>query len=116
MKFVNLTPRDVHVYDEATGKIILVIEASGSVASVPFFDEQCRTLSVSDSTILVCRIPYEKPRNLPEPEDGVMLIVDEVVATAAAVHGRSTADLLIPRGSVRDEKGIQVGYTWFSQV
>ena len=116
MKFVNLTPRDVHMYDEATGKIILVVEASGSVASAPLFAEQCQTLYVDNSAILVCRIPYEKPRNLPDPEDGVMLIVDEAVAIAASVHGRSTADLLIPRGIVRDEKGVQVGYTWFSQL
>ena len=36
-----------------------------------------------------------KSQNLPDPMDGVLLIVSTEVANSAAVHGRSTADLLV---------------------
>lgn len=49
--------------------------------------------------------------NLPEPEDETFLLVNRIVAEAAAAQGRTVSDLLLmsPSSTVRDVEGHIIG-------
>ncbi len=53
-------------------------------------------------------------KDLPEPKDGVKLVVSIATAQAAVAAGRTTGDLLITADPVRDSAGKVIGYQKFS--
>lgn len=122
MKIINLTPHPINVvnpscvtYNERTNAYYLkdyaifyrIIESSGVA--------RCTTKeSIIDiiDDILVYSIEYDAIKGLPEPKEGTVYIVSQIVARAA--QGRD--DLLVPSHLVRDGRGITVGCLSFSRV
>ena len=59
----------------------------------------------------IIHIHYSKPEGLPEPEEGVFLLVSKAVSIAAKEHGRDTSDLLFIDNPIWDGTAkIKVGY------
>ena len=54
---------------------------------------------------------YGPVENLPAPRFGVWIIVSKITADAARAHGRTTDDLLLTKGLVRNGNGTVIGCT-----
>jgi hypothetical protein len=78
MQFINMTPHAIALADEA-GNIIRTIEPSGSVARMTTSQE---VVGVFDS-IPFKRTVYGEIQGLPAQEEGVMLVVSTLIASAA---------------------------------
>jgi len=64
----------------------------------------------------VTKTVFGEVQDLPEPVDGVKLVISLVTANAAAAAGRTTDDLLIVGETVRDAEGRIIGATGFGAV
>lgn len=73
-------------------------------------------IEVEGMNVPVVRTEFGATVDLPEPEEGVMLVVSMITATAARATGRSTEDLLLTSNPVRDETGRILGCTQFAAV
>lgn len=104
MKIVNLAAHDVHLVD-ADGAVIRTFEQSGVTARAAVTTEQ---LGAVDGVPLA-RTRYGAPTDLPEPEEGVLLIVSILTIQAAAAVGRVTSDLFAPADLVRDSRDRVIG-------
>lgn len=103
MRIKNLTPHAVNIVD-AEGNPHRTYESEG-IARAATSSEVVGEL---DGIELV-KTTFGAPVGLPDPEDGVYLIVSLATATAAQKHGRSTDDLLLTSEPVRDSEGRIVG-------
>lgn len=74
MKLINLTPHNVDICDEC-GNVIKTYEASGVVARVAHGWE---TIEYIDDVPVVVR-ENEHVINLPEPQEGIMYIVSNII-------------------------------------
>jgi hypothetical protein len=97
MRLVNLTP---HVINIHTGKGVVIIDPSGEVARVATFS----TAAPFIGDVPTCRTATGEVTGLPDPQDGVFLVVSGMVASAAP-----RPDVLSPGDLVRDESGRPVG-------
>ena len=102
----NLTPHDIHLQME-DGSIITIkpeaVPARCDSTEIPVFPS-----SINGINIPTVRRSWGKPVGLPEPEEGVILIVASVVLD----HAENRTDLMAPdsgKSAVRDEKG-QIKY------
>lgn len=103
--YLNLTPHPLYV--KAQDGEYVIIPPSGDVARVVydrFPPEQVR-IDGYEVSVAVAGAPREIV-GLPEPEEGVILIVAKAVADAAPAH---RGDLMSPGKLIRDEDGNVVG-------
>lgn len=126
----NLTPHVVCLFDmstvtsngnmgylaDDTSVCLLKLEASGTVARASQMQVEAEPISINGILVPTFYMSYGDPVELPDPEENVMLIVSALTANAAKQHGRTTDDLLIPSGVVRNSSGAVVGCTSFSRV
>lgn len=95
----NLTPHPINICNNA-GKIIRVFQSEGLV--------RLKAVTVSAGEIdgiPVSRTEFGQPEGLPEFQDGVFIVVSQLVKNALP----SRSDLLVPAEVVRDEKGNIIG-------
>lgn len=132
MEFINLTPHVVTVYaledciEQPSGRGFTLkpdamvrawFPPSGIVARATQQQEQLAPENWQGLfDIPVCRMIYGKPVGLPDPTEGVGLIVSALTANAAKSAGRTTDDLFIVQGIVRDEAGAIIGCTGFAKL
>ena len=108
MKFVNLTPHVITIYNLYANKITL---PSSGVARVETTEETLEP--IEDIPIVSTPIPGPVV-GLPEPSDGVAYIVSLMVLQHPAVRGRT--DVYAPatgpkHAAMRDEQGRIIGVT-----
>jgi hypothetical protein len=107
MKFVNLTPHDIVVFNQ-NGMVTLKVPASGQIARVTTTKDFVKDLS----GVPVYTIAYGDVDGLPAPQDGVIYIVSALVAQAVA---GKRLDVVAPDTSdpVRDKDGRIIGVKGF---
>lgn len=102
MTIKNLTPHAVNVLqDNGTYK---AFESVGIARAEQTYEEVC----VADGITFV-KSSYGAPINLPDPEEGILLIVSKQTIEAAQGVGRTTNDLVVPVDIIRNEKGQILG-------
>ena len=101
MKLKNFTPHNVVIVNEST-KIVI---PSDGIARVTETKTATPSIDVDGAIIETFQSSYGEVENLPPQEEGVMVIVSALVASAA--KGRD--DLLVPGELVRDDGGNIVG-------
>ena len=97
---INLTPHTLNVH---TPSGVVDIPTSGTVARVATTETPCEEVA----GIPVTRTVFGEVTGLPEPHEGVFLVVSLLVRTAAEAAGR--VDCLSPGPLVRDADGRPVG-------
>ena len=99
MKLVNLTPHTINIIGEG-GSVTL--PPSGQVA-------RCATKSVvvgsAGEGVALFRTTYGEVVDLPEPEEGVLLITSALVRSAVPARG----EVASPGDLVRDANGQPIG-------
>ena len=105
----NLTPHTVTVFQEdGTTRIFPSLgNARASQTTVPD--------GTLDGIDLV-KMEFGETTDLPEPEEGVYLIVSIITANAAQAQGRRTDDLLVTANPVRDANMRIIGCKSFARV
>jgi len=99
IKIKNLTPHPISICNNA-GEIIRVFQPEGLVRL------KATTVQVGEiDGIPTTRTEFGQPEGLPEFQEGVFLVVSQLVKTALP----SRSDLLVPAEVVRDEKGNIIG-------
>jgi hypothetical protein len=134
MKILNLTPHPVVVLrDDPEGPItgftgvgpaakegrfsvVAEFPPAGTVARAAQTDEVVGELEINGTKVPLIRTVFGEPTELPEPSDGVYLIVSVITAQAAKAAGRTVDDLLITSDPVRDDKGKFIGVRKFAQL
>ena len=102
MKVKNFTPHNVVIVINATTKIVI---PSDGIARVTEVKTVTPSIDVDGVIIETFVSAFGEVENLPPQEDGAMVIVSALVASAA--KGRD--DLLVPGELVRDDGGNIVG-------
>ena len=106
---INLTPHTESVF----GEYGLIAEyPSMGVARATQTDYPCGTLE----GIPLVRSSFGVVDGLPEFVSGTWYVVSAITATAARTAGRTTVDLLLTSGPVRDADGRIVGCRAFALV
>lgn len=107
MRIVNLTPHSVtYIHDDGTTEVF----PSQGIARASVETEELG----SRDGYRITRSHFGEPVNLPEPQEGAVLIVSLATANAAAQYGRTTDDLLFPNETVRDAGGNIIGCRSFA--
>ena len=101
MKLKNFTPHNVVIVIN-NSKIVI---PSDGIARVTETKTATPSIDVDGVTIETFRSAFGEVENLPPQEEGVMVIISALVASAA--KGRD--DLLVPGELVRDDGGNIVG-------
>jgi len=96
-KLINLTPHTINI---VTPDGVRTLPPSGTVCRVPSFDGVCPDLDGIPTFVS----SYGKVRDLPAPQEGVVLIVSGMVASA-----EPRLDLMSPGPLVRDDEGKVIG-------
>ena len=102
MKLKNLTPHNVVIVINEATKIVI---PSDGIARVTETKTVTPSIDVDGVTVETFVSAFGEVENLPPQEEGVMVIVSALVASAA--KGRD--DLLVPGELVRDDGGNIVG-------
>ena len=98
-KIKNFTPHPISICNNA-GEIIRVIQPEGLVRL------KAVTVPVGEiDGVPTTRTEFQQPEGLPEFQEGVFIVVSQLVKTALP----SRSDLLVPAEVVRDEKGNIIG-------
>lgn len=103
MKVVCLVPHDVVVYDD-DGVVINTYQSQGVARA-----GQTNTIVGCLDGTPVIKAEFGEVTGLPEPTEGTVFIVSIITANAARTYGRTTDDLLVTSGPVRDDKGRTIG-------
>lgn len=105
--FVNLTPHEVTLVDDA-GSVLLVIapEAISARCAVK------REIAFTADGVQVNRSVFGEVIGLPVPAEGTWFIVSRIVAEAAT----DRFDLLVPDETVRNEAGQIIGCKSFATM
>lgn len=112
---VNLTPHAVNICD-AEGNVLATFAPEGTIARAAQTDVPVGTLEVDGHELPLVRTEFGAPVDLPDPEEGVWLVVSIITANAAKAVGRPTGDLLITSNPVRDDAGRIIGARQFAVV
>lgn len=99
LKFVNLTPHNITIYNAQGEKID--VPKSGNVARV----ETTNKIIDEINSIEIFYTTYTDVEGLPEPEDGVVYIVSGMVASRCSHR----SDVMSPGLYIRNDKGVIVG-------
>ena len=112
MQFVNLTPHVItivsgnieqgarpgsFVAQKSDLEVILELPKGDKIATIEFDEESAK------GTIPMRKKTLGEISDLPPQQEGIVLIVSQVVALAAAAAGRDTSDLAVPGQQVRDK-------------
>ncbi|GIV51020.1 MAG: hypothetical protein KatS3mg038_1541 [Candidatus Kapaibacterium sp.] len=100
MKFVNLTPHAINIYNSEK-QLVMTVPPSGAVARV----QAQRKLSAVYDGIEIYRTQYGEIENLPPPEPDTIFIVSGLVAVAA----KDRDDVLQPGELLRSDSGQPIG-------
>jgi hypothetical protein len=114
MELVNLTPHALTIVD-GDGNIVATIPSSG-VARARQTDRQVGEVEVGGVTVPVFETVFGETDGLPEPVEGVAYIVSIITLNAARAQGRTTDDLLLSSGLVRDDAGAIIGCKGFARA
>lgn len=106
----NLTPHAVTIV-AADGTVDRTIPSDGVARAA----QMMKPAGAIDGITLVDMV-YGEPVDLPDPQDGMFLIVSALTAQAAKAAGRPTDDLLLPADAVRDEAGRIIGCRALARV
>ena len=110
MKVVNLTPHGVTVFDD-DGVVIKTYPSEGVARA-----RQTNVIVGCLEGAPVVKTEFGEVDGLPEPTEGTVFIVSIITANAAKTHGRTTDDLLVTSGPVRDDKGRVIGCRAFARI
>ena len=110
MRIVNLTPHEVKVLDDDDN--VIAIFPSVGVARARQHDVPAGEIE----SIPVVKTEFGEVSGLPEPAEGIVYIVSRITIEAARAQGRSTDDLLVTSGAVRDSQGRIVGCRAFARL
>lgn len=108
IQLVNLTPHSLHVIVDATTHTIL---PSGPPARAAMTREQIGTLDAGEFAVPLFRTTFGEITGLPDPQDGVVYLVSNIVAQAVRRD-----DVLIVDDMVRDSEGRILGCRAFARV
>ena len=105
----NYTPHPIRIIKVNSNDLITELVATFPPEKVSVRLEQ-KTLQAGYINTFGAKIPitkteFGKAENLPEPKDGVYLIVSRLIKTAYP----NREDLLVPNEIVRDEEGKTIG-------
>lgn len=111
----NLTPHVVR-FCSPKGDVIATftpedLSARAAQTSVPI-----GTLVLGAHELPLVCTEFGSPVNLPDPREGVFLIVSLATAQAAKETGRGARDLLVPNDLVRDNIGQIIGARNFALI
>lgn len=112
LQITNRTPHDLTIYptgSTVTAPIILPAAARDQIARVTTSDHVLRTEATPDGDIPITATTWGRIVGLPDCEDGVAHVVSVVVVEAARAAGRTTTDLYVPGGQIRDGSGRIIG-------
>ena len=118
---VNLTPHPVNVVGE-DGELVASFPSEGIARAAQtdqlvarpavdggyLVDDQGNDYPV-EVKVPIVKTTFGEVVDLPEPQEGVMLIVSIITLNAARAGGRPTDDLLMTSALVRDETGRIIG-------
>ena len=100
MAIVNCTPHPVHIVD-ADGNVVRTIEPNGTPIRLA-----SRTVPAGEHDgIALSKTEFGEPVGLPDPEEGTLFIVSQIVKNALPER----RDLVVPAEVVRDDKGQIIG-------
>ena len=102
MKLKNFTPHNVVIVMNETTKIVI---PSDGIARVTETKTATPSIDVDGVVIETFKSSFGEVENLPPQEDGVMVIVSAMAASAA----KDRNDLLVPGELVRDNDGNIIG-------
>ena len=112
MSIRNLTPHAVSVVDDH-GDTIVTFVPDGVIARARQITESAGDLVVPTTggfrRVPLTRSAFGEPQDLPDPEEGIYLLVSLATANAARAAGRETSDLLLTAEPVRDDQGRIIG-------
>ena len=108
MQIRNLTPHAVRIVDEQ-GSLLAEFPSEGA-ARAEQRDTPQGDLLIGTAAVPTVRTEFGGLIGLPDPEEGVLLIVSNILVQAAKEVGRPTDDLLFPSGiPLRDAAGQIIG-------
>ncbi len=123
-QILNYTHHDIVVYrmrDVFPNRGDYVLRDEGAVPLVVIPSRGIARTSYTETTVgRITNIPlvaleYSEVVGLPDPAPGIYYVVSTMTARAAAMHGRTTHDLLLTARLVRDNGGRIIGCCAFSQ-
>ena len=106
-KIVNLTPHIVTLFNEKN-EVVAEVEPSGMVARAQQEDIPLDELSYNGAQIPCVRSEFGEVENLPEPQEGTILIVSSLAAQAVA-SSSPRQDVFVTSAPVRDEANRIIG-------
>ena len=109
MAILNLTPHTITIID-AEGTEVAVFPPTGTVARAVQVDQPVGEVE----GVKVVRTTFGDPTDLPDPREGVWLVVSLATANAAKAAGRPVDDLLLTSSPVRDAAGRIIGCRQFA--
>lgn len=103
----NLTPHDLTIVKD--GEVILNVPSEGPehIARVSQTTTLHESIVVNGTEVSIGSSVFGEVQNLPEKEEGTLLFVSAMVATAAWQTGRD--DVVCPLSAVRNENGQIIG-------
>ena len=104
MKLINCTPHTINIMDN-DNNIILSIPASGTLIRVSQTTTDAGTITADGIDIPITDNTFGDVVGLPSQQDGVVLIVSAMVASAC----KTRTDLALVNQAVRDDKGRIIG-------
>jgi hypothetical protein len=99
----NMTPHAVNIVNEE-GKVTKTFESVGVARAT-----QKNVVVGTPEGVTIVESTFGKPVGLLEPSEGVFYIVSLITAKAADLSGRTTEDLLLTSGTVRDDNDQIIG-------
>ena len=110
MNIKNLTPHAIHIHTVSGQE--LIVDPEPVAARCSQTESIIDTLSFNGQKIAVSQIQLGAVENLPEFEEGTILVVSRIVAEAA--KGRT--DIYIPGPAIRDDQGRIIGSKGLSKI
>lgn len=105
MQFINLTPHEITVFSDSDATSSMVVPRSGKIARVSSMTQTVH----NDWGFPVVRTTFGAVEGLPDPEEGVALIVSGMVLDAMKASGVYRDDLFAPGQLLRDASGAPMG-------
>jgi hypothetical protein len=116
MEIINLTPHAVNLVD-ADGNAVATYEPTGTIARAAQTDIKVGEVEVAPGVnVDVVNTSFGEPTDLPDPVEGIYLVVSILTAQAAKAHGRQVDDLLVTSDPVRSSEGRIIGCKRFARV
>ena len=113
MRFINLTPHVINVQPAASDALV-PIPPSGNIARVSKVSTLKGHLDTLFGSIELFSDEFGDVEGVPDPEEGVLLIVSGLVAAHPTISGRD--DVIRPGDLIRDENGRPIGCKGFKRA